>query len=420
MRGRSHLRNRILAAVTGLSLLTCVVFSFYTVAFTYSVEDSFLAARLETEAVHQRQARALTGEWAAPRDDRLSLHEGPATLPVSIREVLSEEPERVEFQAPGPSHYHLLALEAGGSRAWLVYDAGNDLIVPAMRNKLFGLLGLTTLVLVACALAVAYLISRRITRRLEHLATTVAELDPDRMSGNWGPAAGKDEVGVVAAGLEAMTARLRAFIQRERSFTRDASHELRTPLAVIRSAGDQLVRQPELSELSRQHATLIRESTERLEQTVTTLLALAREEHAGGAEDVQLLPLIEQAVIDQSPRLDGKPVEVIVEVPPSTRLASSPTVARILLANLVGNAFSHTKAGGVRIDTHEGRLRIANSFAQDNAKNSCELGANRPNSDGFGFGLGIVRRLCGQLGLRFDLRVEGDTVIATLSLARSQ
>lgn len=414
----AHLRKRILAALAGICLVTCVVFSIYTVAFTYMVEDAFLEARLQAEAVYQRQTRAITGAWVTPRDDRLRLHEDAATLPAPIRERLREEPGRVEFAAPGPSHYHLLALDADGRRAWLVYDAGKDLIVPTMRNQLFGLLALTTLVLLACAMALAWLISRRITRRLEHLAATVAQLDPERIAGDWSRAAGKDEVGVVAAGLEAMTERLRAFIQRERSFTRDASHELRTPLAVIRCAGDQLARQPELSASSREHATLIRESTERLEQTVATLLAMAREEPMGEAREVQLLPLIEQAVIDQSSRLDGKPVEVRVEVAASARLSASPIVVRIVLANLIGNAFSHTAAGRVRIETREGHLCIANPLAQGHSmRDGVDLAAMPSTGDGFGFGLGIVRRLCALSGLPFELRVHGDTFIATLALA---
>jgi signal transduction histidine kinase len=411
VKARAHLRNRILATVTGLALVTSLVFSVYAFAFSYAVEDEFLAVPLKAEGEHQREARAATGVWVAPRDTRLTLYVDMEQLPAPILEVLREEPERVEFAAPGPSHYHLLVIEEGGSRAWLVYDAGKDLIVRSMRSKLLWFLGLTTLGLVSGALLIGYLISRRVTRRLEHLATTVANLDPERMSADWSPVVGNDEVGVVAKGLESMTGRLRAFIERERSFTRDASHELRTPLAVIRSAGDQLLHQPELSEVSRQHAALISESTERLSHTVATLLALAREQPAQGSAKVKLLPLIEQVVIDQAPRIEGKPVEVIVDVGADAQLAAPPNVARIVLANLVGNAFAHTTRGVVRIDTHGGRLRITNTIVGDAAVRESSAG------EGFGFGLGIVRRLCSQFGLEFEWRVEGDTVTATLPLA---
>ena len=303
---------------------------------------------------------------------------------------------------------------------WRVYDAGADLIVAPMRNKLLGLLAITTCLLVACALAVGYIVSRRTTRRLERLAASVSGFSPDQMPASLAEVAGNDEVGVVAASLDAMAGRLQAFVERERAFTRDASHELRTPLTVIRSASDQLARQPELAPASREQASLIRESTVRLEQTVATLLAMAREEHSGEAADgVRLLPLIEQAVIDQSARLDGKPIDVEVSVDDTTRLHAPEAVSRILLANLIGNAFTHTSAGRVRIETGAGTLRIVNTLPDSAPSRDPQTGDGQTSTDGFGFGLQIVRRLSTRFGLEFGLQVEGRDVVTTLALAGS-
>lgn len=414
----SRLRNRLLLAMSGLVLATSAVFSLYTLVFTYAVEDAFLATRLQEEAIYQSEARARTGAWSIPRDPRLQLHGSEATLPASIRALLRSEPQRVEFPGQSGSHFHLLPLDTpDGARAWLLYDAGADLIVPAMRDRLLGLLAATTGLLVACALAIGYLVSWRVAHRLERLAESVAGFSPERIPASLSQVAGNDEVGVVAASLAAMSARLQAYVQRERRFTRDASHELRTPLAVIRSASDQLARQPELGPASRGHATLICESTARLEQTVATLLAVAREDRSElGFDSVPLLPLIEHAVIDQSARLEGKPVEVEVEVPATARLRAPETVARILLANLVGNAFAHTAAGRVRIDTNGGALRIVNSLTGDFLPGEPQAGQHSTSVDGFGFGLDIVRRLSERFGLGFELAAEGGDVVATLTL----
>lgn len=421
MKRPSRLRNRLLLAMSGLVLATSAVFSLYTVVFTYAVEDTFMAARLQEEADYQSAGRVRTGVWSIPRDSRLRLHESEDSLPPSVRELLRSEPRRVEFPGPSGSHFHLLPLDApDGGRAWLLYDAGADLIVPAMRNKLLGLLAVTTGFLVACALAVGYLVSWRVARRLERLAESVSEFSPDRIATSLSHVAGNDEVGVVAASLDAMSTHLRAYVERERRFTRDASHELRTPLAVIRSASEQLARQPELGPTSRGHATLICESTVRLEQTVATLLAVAREDRAEKDFDsVMLLPLVEQAVIDQSARLDGKPVEVEVEIPATARLRAPETVARILLANLVGNAFAHTAAGRVRIDTDGGALRVVNSLTGVFLPGEQQAGQHATSVDGFGFGLDIVRRLSERFGLGFELVAEGGDVVATLTLAES-
>ncbi|MEG3192769.1 sensor histidine kinase [Lysobacter sp. D1-1-M9] len=421
MKRPSRLRNRLLLAMSGLVLATSAVFSLYTLAFTYAVEDTFLAARLQEEAGYQSAERARTGAWSISRDPKLQLHESEASLPTSVRELLRREPRRVEFPGPLESHFHLLPLDApDGARAWLLYDAGADLIVPAMRDKLLALLAVTTGLLVACALAVAFLVSWRVARRLERLAASVSAFSPDRIPASLSQVAGNDEVGVVAASLDAMSTRLQAYVERERRFTRDASHELRTPLAVIRSAGDQLARQPELGPTSRGHATLICESTMRLEQMVATLLAVAREDRSEmGFDSVTLLPLVEQAVIDQSARLDGKPVEVDVEVPATACLRTPETVARILLANLVGNAFAHTAAGRVRIDTDAGALRVVNSLTGIFLPGEPQSGQHSTSVDGFGFGLDIVRRLSERFDLGFELVAEGGDVVATLTLADS-
>lgn len=415
-----RLRNRIVLVVSSLALGISLVYSLYTFAFIYAVEDALLNAQLAEEAAVLNAEHARTGRWAVPRDPRISLHADPATLPPAIGERLREEPERVEFPGPGDSHYHLLALRAAdGAKAWLVYDVGSRLVVRPMRDRLLWLLACTTLALLALSLLAGYWASRRTTRRLEQLADAVAGLDPAHPPASWPASRGQDEVGSVARGLEAMTARLQAFVERERSFTRDASHELRTPLAVIRSAGDQLAGRPQLDEPSRRHADLIRTSTARLEQTVSTLLLMAREERPDGEPArVALLPLIEQAVLDQAPRLEGKPVEVVVDVPSSAGLRAPQAVARIVLANLIGNAFAHTSAGRVCIDTHRGCLRIVNTYAGDaHGDRASPFDGHEPSADGYGFGLEIVRRLCERFELEFELRAERDTVLATLVLA---
>lgn len=413
------LRHRILAAVSLVALLICGVFSLYTVSFTYLVEDAYLVARLEAEASQLREIHASTGKWASPRDNRLSLHRSVETLPEVVRTRLEAEPKRVEFEAPGASHYHLLTMGQGRDSAWLLYDAGRDLIVPSMRNKLFLFLGISTITLVAIAMLVGYWAVRRATRQLEYLAANVAELDPDHMTASWAAAGGTDEVGLLAARLGEMTSRLRQFVERERSFTRDASHELRTPLAVIRAAGDQLYVQPELSQQSRQTSKLILESTARLESIIATLLALAREERSADFADLPLLPLIEQTVIDQAPRLEGKAVEVVVDVDPNARILAPEVVARIILANLVGNAFAHTAAGLIRIETSRGCLRITNPPAVDGELQQLGLPGGLPAADGYGFGLTIVRRLCAKFELGFTLSIDGKLVVATLPIAQN-
>ena len=164
--------------------------------------------------------------------------------------------------------------------------------------------------------------------------------------------------------VEALSRRIEDFIAREQEFTRDASHELRTPLAVVRSAAERLMSEPGLSPAGRQHVSHVQQSTMWLEQTVKTLLALAREEVSPQpAAATLVLPVLERVIVEQAILLEEKPVTVEVLVPPTLHVALPAPILHILLSNLVGNAFAHTSAGSVKIDVQENRLLIINNRA---------------------------------------------------------
>jgi signal transduction histidine kinase len=203
-----------------------------------------------------------------------------------------------------------------------------------------------------------------------------------------------DEVGVLARGIEALIARIRAFVAREREFTRDASHELRTPLAVIRGTTERLAREPSLSPAARQGLAHIQQSALQLEQTVTMLLTLAREQALPDpAQPSLLLPMLERVIVEQSPLLDDKHIQLDIHVPANASSTLPASVLQVLLSNLIGNAFAHTVSGEIHIAVESGQLHIANpgDGISDEALDPFIKGAA---SSGFGLGLAIVRRLC--------------------------
>ena len=404
---RRRLRNHLMLAFAGFTVLVAAVFALYLVLFVYAVEDQLFETMLDREVAAQQAYHAEHGEWTAPRDGFMSIVATAAALPDGIADVLREEPRRREFSGSQGRHYHLRALEATGTAepAWLVAEVSSLLVVRPMRAQILQLLAWSGVAMVALALLLGGWLARRTTAPLSRLADAVGDATPERLPPGFAAGFPDDEVGVVARRLDDLIARVRDFVEREREFTRDASHELRTPLTVIRTATERLGMEAGLSDGARRHLDHIAQSARQLEQTVVLLLSLAREQTSTEAAlSIPVLPVLERVIVEQSLLLEQKPVEVQVDVAGDVFTTLPATVLGILLSNLVGNAFAHTREGRIVIDMEGRTLRIANPGG-DVREGDFEPFVKGGDSNGFGLGLSIVRRLCERHGIA--LRIDG-------------
>lgn len=417
-RVRRRLRRRLALAFGAFTLLATTLFGFYAIVFMYATEDAFFDGLLEQEAAAQQAQRARSGEWSTPQQPFLRVYATGATLPDGIGERLAQEPRRREFAGRDGRHYHLHRLSGEDDGAWLVAEVSGQLVVRPMRDRVLVWLAWSALVLVVVALLLGLWLAQRIAAPLARLAARVDGLDAaapqaDLVADIAGTA--DDEVGTLALALQRLTGRLHEHVAREREFTRDASHELRTPLAVIRAAGERLAHEP-LSPDGQQQLGHLQQSVRQLQQTMDMLLALARAEaDRGDAAPVRVAPVVESVVIEQAILLDERPVEVDVAVDAAVTTTMPAPVLRILLSNLIGNAFEHTRAGRVAIDAADGRLRIINR-GEDSATAATvdwtEAYVRRDGSAGSGLGLTIVQRLAAryELALQMTLGAEGADV----------
>ncbi len=412
-RPRQNLRRRLMFVFAAFSLTISGVFALYALAFAYTTEDSFFAAQLAEEAAHQRTALQRDGHWATPRTPGMRLYTEIDAMPEDLRLALRDEPGRIEIAGRNGRHYHLAVIEGAGdsTRAWLVHEVSDRLVVRPVRGQWLWLLALTGLGMTLLSLIAGAWLSHRIASPLWRLSDTVAQLRADALPERLPHSGRGDEVGTLARGLEAMIGRIRDFIERERSFSRDASHELRTPLAVIRSAAERLSGDPGLAGTSREQLAHIRHSASQLEQTVATLLAMAREQDAESAESVPLLAVVERVIVEQSPLLDARAISLDVDLPAGHRVTCPRSVLHILLSNLIGNAFAHATHGTIRIDLHGDRLRIANqghAIPAELRDHLYEPHRKREGSAGFGLGLSIAQRLCERHGLSLVIEHDDD------------
>jgi signal transduction histidine kinase len=227
--------------------------------------------------------------------------------------------------------------------------------------------------------------------------------------------AAHDEIRRLGETLNALLARLRGSIERERRFVADASHELRTPLAVLKTELEAALRDPD------PHAAIASalEECDRLSQLAEDLLVLARSEEGElpvRRETLDVRPLLEgvrDRFTDRATR-SGRAIRV---EDGEVTINADPLRMRQALGNLVDNALRHG-AGDVvlRAGADDGgvALEISDSgpgFAPDIADRAFERfarGDRARTRGGTGLGLAIVRAIAEAHGGRATL--QGSTV----------
>ncbi|MGQ3055501.1 MAG: sensor histidine kinase, partial [Roseateles sp.] len=294
-------------------------------------------------------------------------------------------------------HYHLMPLGRQGQPPWLVAEVSSQLIVRPMRAQLLRWLAGWGMGVVGLAGLLGWLLARRVSRPLARLSEHMRAARPQALPRlpDGGP---RDEIGDMTRSLDALLGRTRDFIEREQAFSRDASHELRTPLAVLRIGLDRLHAQ---ADDTRRHELLPLQTAVRLmEQTVATLLMLAREPATAPVAPTPILPLVEDWVLAHAAALDARALRIDCRLGPADALALPAPVLQLVLASLLANALTHGLAGGcIAIGWQRGSLSLRNPSAGDAATGS-------------GLGLGIVQRLLAQHGgsLAFE-QAEGQTEV---------
>lgn len=277
-------------------------------------------------------------------------------------------------------------------------------------------LGLAALALLLIGLAslAAVLFGRRLSAPLERLADAARRLGSGDFSVR-APRSGVTEIDAVGAALDAAALRLEDTVGRERSFSADASHQLRTPLAALRIELEAMALQDE--DHVGLHAAL--EQADRLQSTIDTLLAVAREPHQEqGAVDAMALvddalerwrgPLAQAGRALRSMAADG-PVDV----------RARPEVVREILDVLLDNAMRHG-AGEVRVGLRavDGFVAIDVADAGPGFADPETAFRRQPSSGsgGHGIGLPLARALAQAEGGRLSLTNPGPSPVLTLLL----
>ncbi len=399
------LSRRIVAQFCIFTLVLCGLYTLFSFILMYNLEDGFIERSVRAEANSLLQHYQLHQQWPSTSSEQYSLHFSPSTFPADLRRQWLELPTETEFYGDEGRHYHLYVFSELND-TYLLAEVSDKLLVRPIRDGVFFLFGLSTFSLMLFAFLIAWLLGRKTAKPLKQLADLVDDVDVADVPKKFAADFPNNEIGILAHTLETTLAQNHLALERERHFTRDVSHEMRTPIAVIKNALE-LLRQSNSNEQTPNVLRRIEQGAEQMELTVTTLLHLAREEHVNAQQEaVKLLPLIEAAIIDRSYLLNGKEVEVDVADNCNITVLAQPGMLKVLLDNLIGNAFQYTQLGSVQVRYEDATLIIEDTgpgIDEAISANVTQAFVKGNMSTGYGFGLSIVQRLCQHQGWQFNV-----------------
>jgi signal transduction histidine kinase len=225
------------------------------------------------------------------------------------------------------------------------------------------------------------------------------------------------ETRAMVGALQKFSERLDRFIERERTFTRDAGHELRTPIAVMKGSLDILEAAPERSDTDKKTIARMRRVVGDMETLLETLLLLAREENlvsTDGPTNVNLIVAEQIELLQDVAESNGNTVSLSEEGECWT--GAKDRVVAIIVSNLLRNAFTYTHDGRVDVTVDADKLTIQDTgvgMSEDELEKVFTAfyrgdTARSTGASGQGLGLALVRRLTEQLHWPVEVGSEPD------------
>lgn len=374
-----------------------------------NVDDNGVAQVVAADRTVLAASPNLTGDPAIA-----DLHPGQRVAMSTFDAPDDSEIETYRFwYASGPSPRGTVTVYVGNS-----LEAVSEASAALRRSLWLGV----PVVLVLLGVVIWLLLGRAIGRldRIRAEVDRISEASPHARVAAEGV---HDEVGRLAATMNAMLERLDAAAQRQRDFVADVSHDLQSPLAAQRVALEVALARPESVDTDRLRTDVLGATAE-MERLVDDLLVVASldadQTTAPALIDLDTLVLEEAA----RARTSG-PVEIhTAGVSGAPAYANSDDVRRIV-RNLLDNAVTHART---RVDlTVEGLARRDADEIVEGARGWAQLlvaddgpgvpaehqdrifdrfyrvEAARSPGGGSGLGLSIARGLAARNGGRVDL-----------------
>lgn len=254
-----------------------------------------------------------------------------------------------------------------------------------MMAKLIGKVSVSVFVIIILLL---FIYLHHISRSIEELQVWASDLQLDNLDDKKKTFKYK-ELNQLADLIYNNAKRIASGIKREQRFLENASHELRTPIAILKNNLELLEykgldKDPNFSS----SFSRMSNSVQNMQHLTTTLLWASRKSaSAPEPSTVNMRELINDVIAENAYLLKDKSVLVMKSLTDDTVFASK-QVLRIVLNNIVRNAFQHTFEGEISIHNTE------DSFAVFNTKSS----EGTSTIESYGLGIMLIDQLVTKMG----------------------
>lgn len=395
------LRYELTVFGMGLSLVMILAYSALLPFYFIAGVDEVTAMLMELEAVEYERKRKIDPGTPLPASSSIQSYIGVERLPADVRELFpfgthkEGSVQSLDLTSDGADagFYQLLPYKlTNGKTLYLVQYISEGMFETRDKssNKLISLIWSVGLIfLLAFIIATAWIL-RRVSLRTSRLSYWAQSLTVDD-SNKSPPDFGYKELNEIARQLNNTLNRVSGALDREHDFLRNASHELRAPITVIQSNIQLMTRQDQKYQENKS-IQRIAHATKNMKQLTETLLWLSRESN----EKLQpgptsLTEMVGNIIEENSYLFKGKDLKIeFLKIDVMAVVVEAP--CRIVLSNLIRNAFQHSRYGSISIELTPEMITIRNN--------------NKPsetNSElGYGLGLFLVQKIVDRMGWELE------------------
>ncbi|MEZ9313952.1 sensor histidine kinase [Vibrio lentus] len=396
MKIRPSLRIYVLLAILVTGVTTILVLSALSINYFISGMDVAMRGSMIAQAQQDvvkpgkpvtNQEFTVATQWGdLPQGIQTYIEQSNVELNVISKKVLGKS-----IFAPPKEGYFVMKVMKGDEVRYVsaVFDQKQDHFLEDKALPHFVTIFLTALAAIVLFFAILVLILRKVASPVEQLKNWAKSLDKDNLNEPT-PDFHFSELNTLASIIRDSLSSVQSSLEREQKFLGYASHELRTPIAVTRTNSElleKLIQKGKSPEKQLEVVDRIKRAGFTMTDLTETLLWLTRQQDKDlPLDNIHLGDMLQQINHDLTYLLNGKPVTVSLKSDESQYQLPA-GLTRIVLTNLIRNAYQHTGNGTVDIVQKGSRVVIVNCNTD---------GSIEDNELGFGLGLELTERLLAQ------------------------